>query len=43
MTPDEQPDKPWELSVKLVVLTAAALWLFGVVGLLIYLLGNRGP
>ena len=44
MTPDEpQPKPPWELSVRLVVITAAALWLFGVVGLLIYLFGNRGP
>ncbi len=41
--PDEPTDeKPWELRIKWVVLTAAALWIFGVAALLLYLFGDRG-
>jgi preprotein translocase subunit Sss1 len=44
VTPDEpQPKPPWELKTKWVIATAVALWLFGVVGLIVYLLGNRQP
>lgn len=44
---DEPPPQPeehpaWELPVKWVVITAIVLWLFGIIGLVIYLLGPRG-